>query len=267
MRLARFWLALAALSVACALLRFGREGWGPLFAWLWTEGGASEERALELLTLCGWIGVALALLAPFRPLGSLGLPLATWFGAWCAATIWQREPYAALAPALQATRLAAPLGLALLAGARAPITKRRRTLAIWLLVGASAATFAAHGLEALEFHAEFLDFLFLLAQRAGAALEESTARRISLAIGLLDVGVAFGALLALRVRRLHLALAWMGGWGLATAALRPYAYGLAFYADLLVRLPNAFLPLAALALLRSHEPRRDERSSSPSSSS
>ncbi|MBL8898233.1 MAG: hypothetical protein JNM84_11425 [Planctomycetes bacterium] len=255
---ARVLLAIAVLACMVGLLRFGSEGWGPLFAWLWTEGGYDEAGALAALRNAGWCGVGLALLAPFRPLGLLGLPLAAWCGAWCAATLWQREAFAELAPALQATRFTAPLGLALLAATPARPGSVRMLTAAALLCCASAATFAAHGLEAYTGHGEFLDFLFLLARELELALAESTARGVLLVIAALDVAAALGALLALRWRRARLALAWMGAWGLATAALRLFAYGSAFYADFLVRLPNACVPLAALALLRARDRQRAE---------
>ncbi|MBK9383661.1 MAG: hypothetical protein IPN34_02385 [Planctomycetes bacterium] len=258
MKLSRVLLAIAVLACMVALLRLGIEGWGPLFAWLWTEGGYDEAGALSVLRSAGWFGVVLALLVPFRPLGLLGLALAAWCGAWCAATIWQREPFAALAPAMQATRLAAPLSLGMLcATPRRPGERRVRAAAV-LLVGASAATFAAHGVEAFAMHGEFLDFLFLFARELEVSLAEPTARRMLLGIGALDVAVALGALLALRWPRARIALAWMGAWGLATAALRPLAYGSEFYADFLVRLPNACAPLAALALLRARDLQRAE---------
>ena len=78
---ARVLLAIAVLACMVGLLRFGSEGWGPLFAWLWTEGGYDEAGALAALRNAGWCGVGLALLAPFRPLGLLGLPLAAWLAA------------------------------------------------------------------------------------------------------------------------------------------------------------------------------------------
>jgi hypothetical protein len=172
--------------------------------------------------------------------------------------MWQREPFAMLAPALQATRLATPLGLALLAATPARPGETRLLAAAALLAAASAATFAAHGLEALALHGEFLDFLFLAARELGFELAEARARGVLLVIATLDLVAALGALLALRWRWARLSLAWMGAWGLATAVMRPFSYGSAFYADFLVRLPNGCVPLAALALLRARDLLRAE---------
>ena len=116
-----------------------------------------------------------------------------------------------------------------------------------LLALAIAATFTAHGLEALAHHPRFCDLLLGAGRRLfDLRLAQSTAEAMLTAIGALDLAVA--AALLLRPRP-AVAL-WAALWGMLTLTSRTLSLGPDFVHESLLRSMNAAGPLAlGLALL------------------
>lgn len=204
-----------------------------LFSWLWLGHGWTESSALGL-ERAGACLVAAAIpflwwrrawLAP--ALAALWLALATWAATETAS--WHAE----LVPFAGATRVLAPAAIALWAlcgpGPRLH----------WLLRVATAATFAAHGIEALLGRGLFVDYAIGVLARVGLEASQSAAEGMLRVIGVADIACAL-ALLA--PRRWRLLVLWMAAWGFFTAVLRMLHSGWAAWPETLVRMPNAALP-------------------------
>lgn len=117
-----------------------------------------------------------------------------------------------------AVRYMAPLALAFLIQPLRVDAERVHTTINWLLRGALAVTFLIHGLEALNQHPRFVDYLLVASDKLlGYDLAEPVARRMLTVIGLMDVTLAALVLLA---RKWRLVLLWMVFWGVVTACSR-----------------------------------------------
>lgn len=117
-----------------------------------------------------------------------------------------------------AVRYMAPLALAFLIQPLSVDADRVHKTINWLLRGALAATFLIHGLEALNHHPRFVDYLLVASDKLlGYDLAEPVARRMLTVIGAMDVTLAALVLLA---RKWRLLLLWMVFWGVVTACSR-----------------------------------------------
>lgn len=137
-----------------------------------------------------------------------------------------------------AIRVASP---AILLGAlleRAP--ERERALE-WLMRAACAATFGAHGLEALWAHPRFIDLIFGAFARLGLRPAQAHVEDALVVIGVVDLTVAAAALLGRRWPKLA---GWMALWGGITAASRVVEWGLGGVDLALLRACHVALPLA-----------------------
>lgn len=222
---------------------------GPVFTLVWDNFGLSESAGLAveragafMLAVC----MALALLALTRQSAAAAagaVAAGGWFLLVALAAVWTETWHPALNLPAQATRYGAGFALALVA-----LDRRRQALA--LIVTATAATFAAHGVEALLGRTQFVDFIIGTALRFELALSESFAEAALLAIGMLDLAcavaiVAFGVARR-RPRAALLVPAWMCVWGILTAAVRVIEMGVANSPEALIRVANATLPLTLL---------------------
>ncbi len=242
-----------ARSAAAASLRAGLAVQAAALAWLaWNHGtvvdsflfvdlGWPEPRARGVDLAVAAAALGGALLALLRPrLAGPALVAAAFLAVAVCTRVVGGRAFSDLAPAAHATRWLAPLALPFLF-ARPP----RARGAERVLRAAVAATFLAHGWEALRHHPAFVDLLVGSARRwLGAAPDEATARHVLTAIGVVDGAVA--ALLLIR-RRVSVA-AWAALWGLLTAASRVVALGGEFVHETTLRALNVLAPLA-LALL------------------
>ncbi len=203
----------------------------------WPESASQGfEWAGTLLAALGSLAVVIARAPRLRLIGAamasgwfVALPLAEWrIGG---------APFTELALVAQATRIAAPLVLAVW---------DRQHAAEWLLRPAVALTFAAHGLEAFRLHPAFVDYL-LAADRFvfGAGLTQHGAELLLRVIGVHDLALATFVLLG---GRRAWVLGWMTCWGLVTAGSRVVQGGdTALYLSL-IRVANGGLPLILLLL-------------------
>lgn len=243
----RLGVAVQCAALAWLALRHGTS----LDTLLFSELGTSEAAALAAdRVLAAAVALAAAALL-FRPLGSAAGVVALAFLLVAVATrLGGARPFADLSPLAHANRWLAPLAIAVLWGglrpAEEPSGKRVRA-GLWVLRCAVAATFLAHGWQALGHHPAFVDLLIGTARRwTDTAPPETTAHLVLNLIGAMDVAVA---VLLLAARWPGVAL-WAAAWGLATLASRTVALGTEFLHESLIRAMNALAPLALWLLWR-----------------
>jgi len=161
--------------------------------------------------------------------------VAAWFLALAIATTLRGGgPFTDLAPAAQAARYGAPLGLLLLGVANGAVT-------VAVLRVTVALTFVAHGYEALLHSAHFIDLILVSARRLfGWRLSEAEAGTLLTAIGWIDLVLAALVL----TRRWRLVAAYMTFWAAVTAASRVTAFGLASWTEVGLRAGHVAAPLA-----------------------
>ncbi|HIG10276.1 MAG: hypothetical protein ABGY71_03940 [bacterium] len=139
--------------------------------------------------------------------------------------------------AAHAVRILTPLALFFL-------IRGRVLWAEFLLRAALAATFVAHGIEALSEVPAFLDLLLLSARRLGWSLTESGAGALLMAIGTVDIALA----LLLCAGRLRAVSAYMAFWGAATLVARMSAGGLVHWPEAVERIHHVAAPAALFIL-------------------
>jgi hypothetical protein len=206
-------------------------------SWLFMELGVSDSTA-ELVERSAGVCLVLACFSLFwRP----NFLACAWIGVWlaCLAIATERlggKMFSEMTPLAHAVRYVAPIALWLNA-------RGREALAMGLLRGALALTFATHGYEALQAHPGFIDLLIPTARRwFGLALRESEARQILLVIGWMDIGLA----VLLCLNRWRFVAGYMGLWGMVTLSSRMAAWGLEQWPESTIRLANGAAPLTLL---------------------
>lgn len=224
----RLAVSLTCLAVAWQALTTG----GPVFSWLFMNADWSELAAARA-ERAGSFALLAAIPCLFTRWRK---PAAAVVFAWLLVNAIAQALIETLLPALvipaQAARWGAPLAL---------LVARPH----WLLRGAIALTFAAHGVEALYAHPLFVDYLIRGFGRVSLDLGQASAENMLLAIGVIDLIVA--VLILLPKRLLPVAL-YMAAWGFLTALARMLFAGLDAWPDALIRVTNGAVPLT-LALL------------------
>lgn len=227
---------------------FGEYGWPDRFSFLLDRTIAGALLAVAV------VGLVLPMRAGYVTMAAwfVAMPLARWsFGG---------VPFHELALPADAIRWVAPLAIALLpacsfrqASAALPCEAPSREVPVtWLLRAAVAATFFTHGIEALQGHPGFVDYLLIADRRLlEVGLDQSGAELLLRVIGVVDIACAL-ALLALPLRRGL--LAYMAFWGLLTAGARIVHSGEHGIHEALVRVANGGVP-ALLWLLGARLPR------------
>ncbi|MDP6539421.1 MAG: metallophosphoesterase family protein [Planctomycetota bacterium] len=247
------------VTVALQCIAAARTAWvtgSAVNGWLFMRAGVAPDTANLVDRVAASALAAAAVSVLVRPWRVFLLIPAVWIAAIMVAT--RTNPGSAvdyLAPAAHAVRLAAPLGLIawLAQGERAALS---RQVGVWILLVGSSASFAAHGLEALNHHGQFVDLLIGTARRWTVwDLSQSSAENALVCIGTADLLLA-ALLLA---RRWRWVAGWMALWGLVTALSRMTAMGGGVWFMSAERAANAGVPLAlSLAwwqVVRSHAPK------------
>lgn len=236
------------VSVALQCIAEARNAWvagSDVNGWLFMRAGLSESTAILTDQVAAILLVAIAASSLFRPLRPLLLLGAAWMAA-VALAIWNNPGTTvdSLAPLAHAVRIAAPLGLALLLPEPRKLFNQRparTSIGVWILLIGTAATFAAHGMEALGHYGRFVDLMIGSAQRwLGWDLSQSAAETSLTLIGIHDLLLA--ALLL--SRRWRWVAGWMALWGFATALSRMTAMGGSSWYESAIRIANAGVPLA-----------------------
>ncbi len=229
---------LQALGLVLTTLREGT----PLGTWMfillkWSEATSIVlERAGTLVAVLASLA-AVSVRRPLPRLLAAGV-VSAWFTA-LALGEWRigGAPFTSLALPAHATRIVAPLLLALW---------DRRAVAKWALRVGIALTFAIHGWEAYQLHPGFIDFLLAADLRLfGLGLEQQGAELLLRLIGALDVVLAA---LVLTGRDFRPVLAWAAVWGVVTALSRVVQGGEGAAHMALIRAANGGLPLVLLLL-------------------
>ena len=213
--------------------------------WLFMVAEVPESVARLTDQVAAGLLLAVAASALLRPIRSLLLFNAAWMAAIAAAVF--ANPGATvdwLAPTAHGVRFAAPLALALLTGPGAEGLSggsARAKAALWVLLLGAAATFVAHGIEALEHYGRFVDLIIGSAKRwLDWSISQDLAEKLLTAIGVQDLILA--ALLL--SRRWRWVAGWMAVWGLCTALSRVTAMGPGSWHQTLIRSANGGVPLA-----------------------
>ncbi|MCA9232595.1 MAG: hypothetical protein KDA57_18240 [Planctomycetales bacterium] len=243
------WLAQIGESPLLSLIVEPRDVCG--LAWSEATGLTIQQSAGWLVLLAGFFVMLRPCAAVLGPLCLLQLlfAVAMWHthSGYTPQASWLPPQFIALFPlATQSARIAAPLALLLLDPWRAkrPLSESRIRLACHLSLVAIALTFFAHGIEALEHNAEFVDLLIVSSSRLlGNALPQANCETLLTIIGGLDLLVAVACL----VPRFRSILWWMAFWGAVTALSRITAFGWesAWHAAA-TRFPHLGLPLAVV---------------------
>jgi hypothetical protein len=224
----------------------------------WSEAAmlTVERGAAWALILAGFSVVG-------RPTRPALLAIAAWFGMVAALSWYQggKFGYEYTLPAY-ATRILAPVALAVLVWPSDDSEERWRWTERVLRI-AAATTFVAHGVEALEHHPRFIDYVITAFRRIDIAISEDATRQLLTAIGVQDLFLA-GLILTRRWRAVAL---YMGFWGAITAGSRMVHMGLAKWPATLVRAANAGVPLALAALWSTadHDHDDEEQAGEPGS--
>ena len=236
------------ISVAGQCIAAARTAWvagSEINGWLFIKVGLPESVASFTDQVAAGLLLAVAASAIFRPLRALYLFNAAWMAAVCFAVF--TNPGTAvdvLAPISHAVRVAAPLTLALLPlrpGEELRLGAPKTTLALWVLLFGVAATFTAHGLEALQHYGRFVDLIIGSAKHwLGWSVSQATAEQLLTVIGIQDILLA----LMLLSRRWRWVAGWMALWGLSTALSRVTAMGGGSWHQSLIRIANGGVPLA-----------------------
>lgn len=241
-RFAAWVLALVVLLQAAGLaLSTAREGTS-LGTLMFVELGWSEAVFLALERAGTLLAVVACLLAVLVRKPTTRLVAAGVASVWCLALAlgeWKvgGAPYAEVSLPAHATRIAAPLLLALWSRPGATRAVLRVSIAL---------TFAIHGMEAFGLHPRFIDLLLAADARIfHLGLEQETAEHLLRLIGLHDVVLAVLVLLGRDSRR---TLGWMALWGAVTALSRVVQGGEGALHQTLIRTANAGLPLVLLLL-------------------
>lgn len=235
-------VALQCLGAAWA----GYAGTSPVGETLFFDLGVPEALtiAIEQAVIVGLIGAAACVLTTRNRV--VPLLVAGWF-VLLALGHWHRSgsPYADWTMLAHATRYLAPVALALvLPAARGAGQWASDRTVRWLLRGAVASVFFAHGMEALLLKPRFIDYLVVASHRLfDYELAQATAKQMLYVIGAVDVVVAAGVLF---VRQNRWLLAWLAFWGGLTAFSRIVFGGLDVGHMTLIRAANGGLPLALL---------------------
>ncbi len=124
------------------------------------------------------------------------------------------------------------------------VFQHRLEITQWILRIAVFGTFAGHGVYACLRKPEWLPFLTFW------GIPEALAYKLMLAIGMMDLLIAFTTLL----RPIRALLIYATLWALAAAAMRPIL-GESIL-QLLERLPNGLAPLALYMLYRAQDARK-----------
>jgi hypothetical protein len=240
----RVTVALDCLGIAATERAVGT----PIFSLLWNQPetggfGWSEESAAAAERAVAWTMLCVAPLVLVRRAWPL-LPLvAIWQLALALAAAWMEDaPFAEWSLFTRAVRIFAPLALMALEvpSARPEQAERIRKWAVWLLRGAAATTFVAHGWQAIALHPWFVDYLIAAGQLFGLELSQRAAEVTLRVIGVVDMVVA----LLLVTRRWRSVAFYMAAWGALTALVRMVHSGPDAYYDVLVRASNCGVPLA-----------------------
>lgn len=230
-------IALTCVGTAARLLMYG----GPVLSWLWLGLDWSEGAAVKLEYAAAFGLLACVPFVFWRKSWPVLKLIAAWLLFSAIATMMVEPWHPELEPAAQAARYLAPLALAALS-----MKSVNRKLAEWLLRVGTAATFIAHGIEALLSRAQFLDYLIGSTWKlASYDLPESGARGILLTIGVIDVLAGAAILIP---RRLRLVALWLGVWGLLTAASRVVYLGAPNWPETLIRVTNGAAPFTLFLL-------------------
>ncbi len=208
---------------------------GPVFSYLFMHLHWGEAAALQLIR---GAAIALLLLIPlvfFRRTWPLMVMLMLWGLAEMLASFAQHPAYYHLLPLALAVRYLAPLSYMLIVAGKA-------RMGFWLLRWALAVTFAAHGVEALMQHPQFLDLILMAFRRLDFPISESVASNLMVPIGIMDLLLAVILLLG----RWRWLLFYMCFWGLITAFSRMLHSGWDGLDACMVRLLHGLVPLTLL---------------------
>lgn len=239
------WILRAAIALQCiGLFQIAMIDGTAVGTTLFMTLGWSEAAMLIVDRGAAWALVLAGLSVVARPTRPALFVIAGWFGIVGLLSWYQGGTfgYEYTLPGY-ATRILAPVALAVLVwpgGDRAV----RRVWAERLLRIAAAATFTAHGIEALEHHPRFIDYVITAFRRIDVAISEDATRAMLTAIGVQDLFLA-GLILTRRWRGIAL---YMGFWGAITAGSRMVHMGVAKWPATLVRAANFGVPLALVAL-------------------
>jgi len=236
------------LTVAGQCIAAARNAWfasSEVNGWLFMKAGLPEHIASLADQVAAGVLLAVAASAIVRPIRALLFFNAAWMAA-VALAVWDNPGTTvdALAPIAHGVRIAAPLGLALLTlrtGEELGGSSTRATLALWVLLVGVAATFVAHGLEALQHYGRFVDLIIGSAKRwLGWSITQARAEQLLTAIGVQDLILA----VMLLSRRWRWVAGWMALWGICTALSRVTSMGGGSWHQSLIRIANGGVPLA-----------------------
>ncbi len=238
---------------------------------LWTSWVSGSAVETVLFGTFGWhdqasflfdrvVAASLLVAATIGLLTKVRLPyvlMAAWFFTiGIARWFYGGAAFSALTVPAHAVRWAAPLAISLLPSAALPYSALRvhrpgrgehtsSDVAIaWLLRSALALTFLVHGLEALQLHPRFIDYILMADRRllgGTLGLQQSNAEMALYVIGAVDVGCALW-LIAGRMRRGL--LLYMAFWGVLTACSRVVHSGEHGIHETLIRAANGGVALA-----------------------
>lgn len=244
------WCLRLAVAVQCVgEARLALTVGTPVFSLLWGSAdvggfGLSESLALSVEHTAAWLLIAAAALTLWRPCWPVLVPVAFWFLLDAGSSTWIGGSFlSSLSVPAHATRIVAPLALALIAlwPSRPELPRWRLDSGLWLLRLAAAATFIAHGYEAVQLHPLFVDYLIAAAATFFSYdLAQPTAELLLRGIGIIDFILA-----ALLVTTRWRAVAYyMAFWGVVTALSRIVYGGWNDAPQAFVRAANAGVPLA-----------------------
>ena len=234
------------LSVALQCFAAARIAWvagSAVNGWLFMRAGLPEGVGSVTDQIAAIILLLVSASALFRPERILFLLGAAWMLAIALATFFNPGTTSdSLALCSHAVRIAAPLCLAIaLPNHQAKLfgTITPSPTALWILLVGTAATFTAHGIEALQHYGRFVDLLIGSGQLLGLTLSQSSAESILTGIGLHDLLLV----ILLFSRRWRGIAGWMAIWGFATALSRMTTMGGDSWHQTAVRVANGGAPL------------------------
>lgn len=227
----RVGVAAYCLGTGVAALRYQP----PAFTLMFIELDWSSSTAQTVVQVFSWALIASTLLILLKLATPLCGIAAFWVIVEIVTRLISRERFDELAPLTMSLRLVAPIAVIL-------VSHNKTTAAAWGLRLAACATFAGHGVQAVQENPIFVDYLLAATMMIGVDVSETAATETLFAIGILDI-LAAGLLL---FRPFRVVLYYMIAWGLISAFARPVHSGWVGATDCLVRTIHYMGPLAVL---------------------